>query len=179
MEKYLQTVKKVVEIIIVLLIIVQFSYGRLAQDEQKNKEIIIEIIETNYGLIKPIDRVYFRLYNSGVIEYERLVEDQNGHIGFKWIKENKQLDENEVKDFQEIIKNEDFKMAKTYYNKLVFGVDDDSVTTVTAKVGKARKVIKLKGLFLSLTSKKANLYYPHSILFLIQKISEIRPKNAS
>ena len=179
MEKYLKIVKKIIEIVIVLLIVTQFSYGRLTQDEQKNDEIIVEVIETNYGLVKPISRVYFRLYNNGTIEYERLVENPNGHIDFKWIKESKQLDKNEVKNFQELVENKDFKMAKTHYNKLVFGVDDDSVTTVTAKVGKAKKVIKLKGLFLSLTNKKANLYYPRSILFLIQKISEVRPKNAS
>jgi hypothetical protein len=132
--------------------------------------VILTVCNQGRGMtaIPPL-RLYFRLYQSGRVEYE--VND--GNYGLKLRKT--KIAAKEIAEIIKLGKESDFQKAKSEYPRFQIWTDSGLETTIVFKNENQEKKIVVNNY--SSYDKENDKHYPSSLLKMLEKIDELRPKD--
>jgi hypothetical protein len=133
--------------------------------------IILNICNQGRGMTAlPSLRLYFRLYQSGRVEYE-VSADYN-----KLVLKKTKIDAKEVAEIIKLGKESDFQNAKSEYPRFQIWTDSGLETTIIFK-NQTQEEKKIVVNNYSSFDKENEKHYPSSLLKILQKIDELRPKD--
>jgi hypothetical protein len=178
--------KTVVSILSVLFLlpfaVIAQRENSVCLEQTKNDDsadaVILSVCNKASGMTGiPRLRLYFRLYQSGRVEYEINpgFNPQAGESNFKLILKNTKIDAKEVAEIVRLGTEPDFQNAKSEYPIFQIWTDSGLETTIIFKHQTAEKKIVVNNY--SSSDKKNEKHYPSSLLKMLQKIDELRPKD--
>lgn len=121
--------------------------------------------------------LYFRLYESGRLEYEvwQKTDSDAGNAKQVLVKKEIQLSKPTVKEFIRLAEEPDFLNARDGYSSLVRALDWSVVTTVVYSHRGREKRIAIRNY--RPLHPKAESFYPKSLVKLLARVDELRAKD--
>ena len=165
---------------IVVLVLAWFEFSVQAipiQDRQEiatgSDQLVLEVTKSYSGVVRaPNDFIYFRLYQSGRIEFERL---SSFNAERKLVKYEFTLTPREVEEILRLAEQPDLLNAKGYYPAIALFTDMTTKTVITYKRNELSKRITIMNFKPGLPESES--VYPRSLRKLMQKIDELRTRN--
>lgn len=149
-----------------------------ATNDDSADPIILTVCNEGQGMTAlPRHRLYFRLYQSGRLEYE-INPDYNPEAGeatYKLVLKKTKIDEKEAAEIIKLGRESDFQKAKSEYPRFQMWTDSSLITTIIFKNQTQEKRIVVNNY--SSYDKKNDKHYPASLLKMLQKIDALRPKD--
>jgi hypothetical protein len=134
--------------------------------------VLLEIFREGRGMLPYRGRwLYFRLYQNGRAEYEKLATSQDDHQ-MRPIKQEMQLSTQQRQRIIELINARDFLNAEEHYKELWHGVDTVFITKISSNTVGSNKQITLVNFDI-----EARGYYPEAVVTLMRVIEELLKTN--
>ena len=143
--------------------------GPSKTDDESDAMILTVCSEAGGMSALPRLRLYFRLYQSGRVEYE--VAPTYDKLVLKKTK----ISAAEVAEIIKLGKESDFQKAKAEYPRFQIWTDSSLKTTIVFRNSAQEKKIVVNNY--SVSDEDNDKHYPKSLLKLLQKIDELRPKD--
>lgn len=138
--------------------------------DEPDDALILNVCNQGSGMTAlPSLRLYFRLYQSGRVEYEVSSDDN------KFLLKKTKIDAKQVAEIIKLGKESDFQNAKSEYPRFQIWTDSGLETTIIFKNQTKEKKIVVNNY--SSFDKKNEKHYPSSLLKILQKVDELRPKD--
>lgn len=140
--------------------------------------VVLTVCNQGSGMTAlPQLRLYFRLYGSGLVEYESNPDyDPNaGEANHQLILKKTKIDAKEVAEIIKLSQQKDFQNAKSEYPRFQIWTDSGLETTIVFKHQTSEKRIVVNNY--SSYDKDNAKHYPPPLLKMMQKIDELRPKD--
>ena len=149
-----------------------------ATNDDSADPIILTVCNEGQGMTAlPQIRLYFRLYQSGCVEYE-INPDYNpeaGEANYKLVIKKTKVDEKEAAEIIKLGRESDFQKAKSEYPRFQMWTDSSLITTMIFKNQTREKKIVVNNY--SSYDKENDKHYPAALLKMLQKIDALRPKD--
>jgi hypothetical protein len=141
-----------------------------SKNTRSTDAVILTVCNQGRGMTAPPAlRLYFRLYQSGRVEYE--IGDGNYKLKLKTTK----IDAKAVAEIIKLGQEADFQNAKSEYPRIRIWTDSRLETTIIFKNQMQEKKILVNN-YSSYDKENAG-HYPASLLKMLKKIDELRPKD--
>jgi hypothetical protein len=132
--------------------------------------VSLEVNIEGRGMISPRGRkLFFRLYESGLVEYDALTRG-----GF--VRKKSRLNSREAGELRALLGDADLLAAKERYAMLEDMHDAVLRTCLLARVGDGYKRILITNYMPA--HEAAGWYYPAPLVKLLQRVSEVRPQTS-
>jgi len=178
---------KVVFLIIFVMLFLPFlgfaqRESSVCLEQPKNDDsadpVILTVCNEGRGMTAlPQIRLYFRLYQSGRLEYE-INPDYNpeaGEANYKLVLKKTKIDPKEVDEIIRLGGESGFQNAKSEYPRFQIWTDSSLITTTIFKNQTREKRIVVNNY--SSYDKENDKHYPASLLKMLRKIDALRPKD--
>ena len=153
------------------------SYAR-PQVAKSTVQVILEISDYGAGMVNyQGHKLFCRLYTDGRLEYEVLPEfdPDAARPNFVLLKKQTWLSKDDVAKIRNLTEQPDFLQARDKYRQLHSHIDAVFVKTIIYRNHNIEKRIQIRNY--APTDSRAASYYPVSLMKLLQRISELRPKD--
>lgn len=149
----------------------------LVHAQNNQAQVVLEITRKGTGLTFPLKRqVYFRMYEDGRLEYETppVFDPEAKGPSFDLVMNQTRLGPTVVAELIRIAEQPDFLDAPDDFKPLRTWIDAVMVTTLIYRHENKEKRIAITNY--NPKHKEARKVYPASLLKLLQRVVELRPK---
>ncbi len=137
--------------------------------------VVLNICNHTHGMAAtPQPRLYFRLHQSGLVEYEVNpgYREGAGDANFVLLKKKIKVRAEDVAEVIRLCEQQDFQGARNEYPAFQIWTDSSLQTTIVfTHNGREKKIVVNN---YSETDQRNSSYYPASLIALLKKIEELR-----